>query len=94
MNVSNKDKNITNYIIFARNYIKQNKYEMALKKLQTALKTDENNIDCLNLMFFVNYTLAKENSSDYNREKAKEVAEKIKSIAPEKFIYSEEEKGI
>ena len=45
-------------------------------------------------MFFVNYTLAKENSSDYNREKAKEVAEKIKSIAPEKFIYLEEEKGI
>jgi tetratricopeptide (TPR) repeat protein len=82
------------FIDYAKFLIEQKEYEQALKKLQTAYKFDDKNLDCLNLMFYVNYMLAKENISDYNIERAIEVAQIIEKNYPDSFIYREEKQEL
>lgn len=82
------------YIDYANALMDQREYDSALKKLQTAYKLDDKNLDCLNLLFFANYILAKENISDYNIEKALEIANKIEAIYPDSFIYSKEKEEL
>lgn len=82
------------YIDYAKFLSDQKNYEQALKKLQNAYKIDDKNLDCLNLLFYVNYILAKENLSDYNMEKAINIAEKIEKDYPGSFIYIDEKKEL
>ena len=48
------------------------------------------NLDCLNNLFYANYLLAKENFSDYNMERAIEIAKKIEKDYPDSFVYKDE----
>lgn len=57
--------------------IELKQYDAARLKLRKALKNDEKNIKLLNLMFYVNYKLAKENVCEYNIKEALASAEKI-----------------
>ena len=82
------------YLDFAKILLEQKDYEFALKKLQNAYKLDDKNLDCMNQLFYVNYILAKENVSDYNVERAMEVAKKIEQDYPNSFIYTEEKKEL
>lgn len=78
------------YLDYAQFLIEQKDYSQALKRLQKANKIDDKNLDCLNLLFSVNYILAKENGSDYNMESAISIAEKIENDYPDEFLYKEE----
>lgn len=79
---------------YAKILIEQRDYAQALKKLEKANKLDESNIECLNLLFYVNYMLAKENLSDYNMERAMKIAQKIENDYPESFFYRDEKKEL
>ena len=65
-------------------------YAEAQRKLRKALKIDENNIDLLNLMFYVSYILVKENVCEYNVKETIKIAEKIENSNPELFKYPEQ----
>ena len=82
------------HLDFAKVLVAQGDYEFALKKLQNAYKLDDKNLDCLNQLFYVNYILAKENISDYNIERAMEVANKLEKDYPDAFIYLEEKREL
>lgn len=82
------------YIDYAQILSDQKDYGSALKKLQNAYKIDDKNLDCLNLLFHVNYMLAKEHISDYNIERAIEIAEKIQKNYPDSFIYTGEKQEL
>jgi len=81
---------IQSYLDYAQFLIEQKDYAQALKRLQKANKIDDKNLDCLNLLFSVNYILAKENVSDYNIESALKIAAKIEKDYPDLFLYKEE----
>lgn len=82
------------YIDYAEFLLEQKDFSQALKRLQKANKIDENNLDCLNMLFSVNYILAKENGSDYNIESAIKIAEKLENDYPDFFLYKEEMKEL
>lgn len=82
------------YLDYAQFLIEQKDLAQALKRLQAANKIDENNLDCLNLLFSVNYILAKENGSDYNMESAIKIAEKLEKDYPDLFLYHEEKREL
>lgn len=82
------------HIDYSKFLMEQKDYAQALKKLQNAYKIDDRNLECLNLMFYANYSLAKENVSDYNIERAIEIAEIIEKNYPDSFIYNEEKQEL
>lgn len=82
--------NASIYVDFAKILIEQKDYQAALKKLMSAYKLDDDNLDCLNLLFYVNYTLAKETLCDYNMESAIEFARIIEKNYPDAFVYKDE----
>lgn len=82
------------YIDYAQFFISQQNYVEALKKLKNANKIDDKNLDCLHLLFYVNYMLAKENISDYNIESALNIAAKIEKDYPDSFLYDEEKREL
>lgn len=82
------------YIDYTRALLEQKEYKLALRQIRNAYKLDENNIDCLNMLFYVNYILAKENLYDYNIKDAIEIAAKIETKHPESFIYSKEKEEL
>lgn len=82
------------YIDFARFLIAQKDYKQALAKVKKAYKIDENNLDCLNILFDLYFILAKENLSDYNVKEAINIAEKIEQNYPDSFRYKEEKEEL
>lgn len=85
---------ISGYIEYSKFLIEQKIYNLALKKLQKACKIEDKNLECLELLFKVNYILAKENLSDYNIESALNIAKKIEKEYPDLFIYHEEKRDL
>lgn len=81
---------IKNYVNYAKILIEQRNYDLALKKLHSAYKLDERDFDCLNLMFYTNYMLAKENFSEYNVERAMEIVRKLEKDYPDSFSFKDE----
>lgn len=77
------------YIDYARLLMSQKDYKQALTKIKKAYKMDESNLDCLNILFNLHYTLAKENISDYNVREANKIAEKIEENYPNSFEHTE-----
>lgn len=67
--------------------ISKNNFEEARRKLRKALKNNENNIDLLNLMFYVNYILVKEKVCEYNLKETLAIAQKIENYGDNKFEY-------
>jgi len=82
------------HIGYAKVLLAQRDYKLALRKIRTAYKLDENNIDCLNILFYVNYVLAKENLYDYNIGDAIRLAEKIEKSHPDLFRYPNEKEEL
>lgn len=82
------------HIEYSKFLIEQKDYQQALKKLQNVYKIDDRNLECLNLLFYANYALAKENVSDYNIERAMEIAQIIEKNYPDSFIYNEEKQEL
>ena len=60
-------------------------FEDARRKLEKALKTEPDNVDILNKLFFVQYTLVRKNVSEYNVKEAISVSNKVKELG--KFDY-------
>lgn len=74
------DKFTFGYLEYAKYLIELNDFKEANRKLQKANRLDENNQEILNLLFFVNYKLVKENICEYNIREALSIADKIESF--------------
>lgn len=74
--------------------VEQGDYKEALRKISAAYKLNDKNIDCLNILFYVNYRLAKENLSDYNVEEAIKFAKIISDNYPDLFGYAKEKEEL
>lgn len=78
------------YLDFVEYLMSKQDYKEAQRKLRKALKSHEDNIDLLNLMFYCSYILAKEKVCEYNVKEALIVADKIEKISPDLFKYYEQ----
>ena len=76
------------YFEYAKWLISISDYADAQRKLRKAEKFDSNNIELLNLLFFVSYTIVKDSNCDYNIKEAISLAEKIKDLGD--FNYEQE----
>lgn len=83
-------KHIKTYLDYAKYLGSKGNYADAGRKLRKAYKIDENNLEILNLMFFINYILVKENVCEYNIKETLRLAEKIESINGDGFKYPDE----
>lgn len=80
-------KYIQGYKDYVNYLISKQDYADAQRKLRKALKSEENDIDLLNLMFNVSYILVKDNVCEYNVKETLAIAEKIESVNPDLFKY-------
>ena len=74
--------------------MEQNDHKLAMIQIKKAFKMDPENIDSLNILFYLNYILAKENLYDYNINEAINIAEKIEKINPDLFCYNAEKEEL
>ena len=86
----NTKDSIKIYLKYSDFLEKHEDYESAKRKLQRAIKLDENNTKILNKLFHISYILVKQNSSEYNIKEALSIADKIIKIDNEAFLYPEE----
>ena len=82
------------FLSYAKYLISQEEYADAQRKLRKALKADSENIELLNLMFYVSYILVKNNVYEYNVKETLSVAEKIEKINPDLFKYPEQKQEL
>ena len=87
--ISKYPKYIRAFIDYSKYLINTKNYAEAQRKLRKALKADGNNLELLNLLFNVSYTLVKENICEYNIKETIAIAQKIESINPESFEYAD-----
>ena len=83
-------KYITAYVDYINYLIAKGDFQDAQRKLRKAIKLDEENIDLLNLMFYVSYILVKDNVYEYNLKEAISIAEKIENMGEDLFKYPEQ----
>ena len=81
---------VNSYINYSEYLIKRGEFAEAQRKLRRALKVDDNNLQILNLLFYVSYILVKENVCEYNIKEALAIAEKVCSIDLNSFEYNGE----
>lgn len=81
---------ILSYIDFAKYLLTKQDYANCQRKLRRALKVDENNLEVLNLLFYVSYILVKDNVCEYNLKETLDIADKIISLNSEAFKYPNE----
>ena len=74
--------------------IKNNDFAEAKRKLRKIVKIYDKDLEVLNLQFFVNYTLVKENVCEYNIKEAVALADNIIKINPEAFNYYNEKQEL
>ncbi len=86
----NGSDNLKIYAAYSHFLIKIKEFADAQRKLARGLKLDENNTELLNLFFYVNYILVKQNNCEYNIKEALSAAEKIRKIDAAEFKYAEE----
>ena len=67
--------------------ISEENFADANRKLRKALKETPQNIEILNMLFYVNYILVKENVCEYNIKETLDFERKIKSIDENAFKY-------
>lgn len=77
------------FIDYSKYLIKKSDYAEAQRKLRKALKAFSDNVELLNLLFCVNYTLVKENLCEYNIKETIAIAQKIEEINPDLFEHPE-----
>lgn len=78
------------FLSYSRYLISREEYAEAQRKLRKALKADGENVELLNLMFYVSYLLVKNNVYEYNVKETLSVADKIEKIDPNLFEYPEQ----
>ena len=87
-------EHLKSYLEYAKYLTDTGAYQEAQRKLRRALKFDENNLDILNLLFYVSYILVKDNVCEYNVKEALSIAEKICLIDRDKFQYENEKNDL
>ncbi len=85
--IKTNPNHLKSYIDYSKFLISLNDYADANRKLRKALKLDENNLAVLNMLFFVNYNLVKDNVCEYNIRETLGFGEKIKTINEDAFKY-------
>ena len=88
------NKYITAYVNYINYLIKKDDYADAQRKLRKALKLDGENIDLLNLMFYVSYILVKDNVYEYNLKETISIAEQIENKGEDLFKYPEQKQEL
>lgn len=88
--INNFASHIPSYMDYARFLINKNDFADAQRKLRRAVKFDENNLQILNLLFYVSYILVKDNVCEYNVKEALAIAEKINLSDSNAFEYEKE----
>ncbi len=88
------NKYITAYVNYIDYLILKKDYADAQRKLRKALKFSPENIDLLNLMFYVSYILVKDNIYEYNLKEAISIAEQIENIGEDLFKYPEQKQEL
>lgn len=78
---------LVSYLDYSKFLIQLEDYADANRKLRKALKLDENNVEILNMLFFVNYNLVKDSICEYNIKETLGFGEKIQTINEEAFEY-------
>ena len=82
--------NVDTYLEYISYLNRRKEYETALKKLITLEKLAGDRFEVMSLAFEVNYNIAKDDITRYNRVKALSVAEKMKENYPDKFSFERE----
>ena len=88
--ISENSGHIQSYLDYAGYLLNRQDYAECQRKLRRALKTNENNLDILNLYFYVSYILVKENVCEYNIKETLAIADKIISINGDDFRHWKE----
>lgn len=78
---------LKSYLDYSKFLISLDDYADANRKLRKVLKFDENNLEVLNMLFFVNYNLVKDNVCEYNIKETLGFGEKIKAVDEKTFKY-------
>jgi len=87
--IKTNPQHIRTYLDYSKFLISHDDYADANRKLRKVLKLDESNLEVLNMLFFVNYNLVKENVCEYNIKETLGFGEKIKTINEEAFKYQD-----
>ena len=89
--VAENPQYIKGFIEYAQYLTEIKEYADAKRKLQKAQKLDSDNLDILNLMFYLSYMLVKDNVSEYNLKEAIKIADKVKILGDFKYEPEKEE---
>ncbi len=87
VSIKENPKHLRSYVDYARFLISIDDYAEANRKLRKALKQYENNLTILNMLFYVNYILVKDNVCEYNIKEVLEFERQIKLIEENAFKY-------
>lgn len=85
--INTNPNHLDTYLDYCKLLISQENFADANRKLRKAIKLDENNLDILNMLFFVNYNLVKDNICEYNIKETLGFGEKIRLINEDAFNY-------
>lgn len=85
--IKENPKHLKSYIDYSKFLISIDDFADANRKLRKALKQDENNLEILNMLFYVNYILVKQNVCEYNIKETLDFEKQIKSIDENAFKY-------
>ena len=88
--ITHNPRYISAFVDYSKYLISKSEYDEARRKLRKALRMDENNTTLLNLLFFVNYILVKDEVYEYNVKETIKIAQKIEEINPDLFEYPEQ----
>lgn len=92
--INRNPKYISAFMDYSKYLISNSEFDEARRKLRKALKADENNIDVLNMLFYVNYVLVKDEVYEYNVKETIKIAQKIEEINPDLFQYPEQKAAL
>lgn len=88
--INENPQHMLSYIDYSRWLFEHKDYAECQRKLRRALKADENNIDILNMLFYVSYILVKDNICEYNVKETLNIADKIIALNGDDFKYQKE----
>ena len=85
--IKENPKHLKSYIDYSKFLISIDDFADANRKLRKALKQDENNLEILNMLFYVNYILVKQNVCEYNIKETLNFEKQIKAKDENAFKY-------
>lgn len=85
--IKENPKHLKSYIDYSKFLISVDDFADANRKLRKALKQDENNLEILNMLFYVNYILVKQNVCEYNIKETLNFEKQIKAKDENAFKY-------